>query len=160
MVSLQRKLIRGLYFALVFLLAVQVIVVSYQVFGRYVPFIPRLHWTEEISRGCFIWMVLLGAGLGVADRSHFALDLLTPRLHGKSCQAVRLGTAIVVLVIAVVMAISGWSLAVTGMGRRSLITGLPVVWVYGSVLIAGILMIVFALGWVMKTFTKPNSPEE
>ena len=103
---------------------------------------------------------LLGAGLGVADRSHFALDLLTPRLHGKSCQAVRLGTAIVVLVIAVVMAISGWSLAVTGMGRRSLITGLPVVWVYGSVLIAGILMIVFALGWVMKTFTKPNSPEE
>ena len=69
----------GVMTALVMALTV---VVSYQVFSRYVDFVPRFLWTEEVSRFCFIWVVLLGAAVAVREGTHFTIDVLPQSMPG------------------------------------------------------------------------------
>ncbi|MFA6506800.1 MAG: TRAP transporter small permease subunit [Treponemataceae bacterium] len=49
--------------------------VTLQVLGRYVPFIPRWLWPLEIANWAMIWMVFIGAALGVKEAKHFNVDL-------------------------------------------------------------------------------------
>ena len=47
-----------------------------QILARYVDFIPRYIWTEEVARFCFIWIIMLGAMIAVRDDTHFDVDVL------------------------------------------------------------------------------------
>ena len=49
--------------------------VTLQVLGRYVPFIPRWLWPLEIANWAMIWMVFIGAAIGVKEAKHFNVDL-------------------------------------------------------------------------------------
>ena len=63
-------------------LSVLIIPVSIQIFSRFTELIPAYIWTEELSRFCFIWMVMIGAMLGLRERLHFDVDVwsnLSPR---------------------------------------------------------------------------------
>ena len=55
--------------------AVLIIPVSLQIFSRFTDLIPRYIWTEEMSRFFFIWMVMIGAMIGLRDRLHFDVDV-------------------------------------------------------------------------------------
>jgi TRAP-type C4-dicarboxylate transport system permease small subunit len=60
-----------------------IITVMIQVIARYgLPWSP--HWTEEMARFCFIYMVSLGAGLAVKDRSYINVSLFLDWLDTKS----------------------------------------------------------------------------
>ena len=54
-----------LSFLLIFTVLLLLVPVSLQIFSRYTDFIPRYMWTEEMSRFFFVWLILLGATLGV-----------------------------------------------------------------------------------------------
>ena len=56
-------------------LAVLIVPVTLQIISRYTALIPSWIWTEELSRFLFIWMVMLGAMIGVRERSHFEVDV-------------------------------------------------------------------------------------
>ena len=45
------------------------------VFSRYVLF-RTFTWYDEIARACFVWVVFLGAAVGVKRGSHFGLHML------------------------------------------------------------------------------------
>ncbi len=63
-------------------LSVLIIPISIQIFSRFTALIPAYIWTEELSRFCFIWMVMIGAMLGLRERLHFDVDVwsnLSPR---------------------------------------------------------------------------------
>ena len=74
-----RKLIDGYYRLLDWLLAASVgiliIPVTVQIVSRYTELFPHYIWTEEMARFLFIWMVMLGAIVGVRDASHFEVDV-------------------------------------------------------------------------------------
>ena len=56
--------------------------VTLQIFSRFTELIPRYIWTEEMSRFLFVWMVMLGAMIGLRERLHFDVDFwpeLAPR---------------------------------------------------------------------------------
>src|SRR5437588_330969 len=55
--------------------AILIIPVTLQIVSRYTALIPSWIWTEELSRFLFIWMVMLGAMIGIREHSHFALGL-------------------------------------------------------------------------------------
>jgi TRAP-type transport system small permease protein len=62
--------------------AVLIIPVTLQIISRYTDLIPSWIWTEELSRFLFIWMVMLGAMIGVREHTHFEVDVwpdLKPR---------------------------------------------------------------------------------
>jgi len=47
--------------------------VTLQIVSRYTALIPSWIWTEELSRFLFIWMIMLGAMIGVREGSHFVV---------------------------------------------------------------------------------------
>jgi hypothetical protein len=55
--------------------AILVIPVSLQIISRYTQLIPSYIWTEELSRFLFIWMVMLGAMVGIKEGTHFEVDI-------------------------------------------------------------------------------------
>ena len=70
-----RKFIDGYYRLLSLLLGASVgiliVPVTIQMISRFTALIPAWIWTEEMARFLFIWMVMLGAMIGVRDASHF-----------------------------------------------------------------------------------------
>src|SRR6266853_1412848 len=56
--------------------AILIVPVTLQIVSRYTALIPSWIWTEELSRFLFIWMIMLGAMVGVREGSHFVVDVL------------------------------------------------------------------------------------
>ncbi len=77
--SFWRKLTAGyswlLSWLLVISVAILIIPVSLQIFSRYTALIPSYIWTEEMARFLFIWMIMIGAMIGVREGTHFEVDL-------------------------------------------------------------------------------------
>lgn len=59
-----------------------VLFMSLEVFFRYVLNSP-LSWTEEIGKLVFVWMVFIGAGIGIRTKGHISMEFLTSRLSFK-----------------------------------------------------------------------------
>ena len=58
------------------LLGILLVLVVYQICARWVDFLPRALWTEEMSRFLLVWVIFLGAAIGVREGTHFVLELL------------------------------------------------------------------------------------
>lgn len=138
-----RLIVAGLRVVIAFILAGMVLAVTYQVLSRTAGILPPLLGTEEVARGLFIWLVLLGASLGVREVSHFSVDILPVTSPGGR-RALAVFAAVVVLVGAAVLFVQGWSFAQSGLRRHSLATGLPAAWSYSSIFVGGALMTLFA----------------
>ena len=70
-------------------------------FSRFTALIPAWIWTEEMARFLFIWMVMLGAMIGVRDGSHFDVDIW-PELKRRANAMLRIVSMVFVLVFALV----------------------------------------------------------
>jgi TRAP-type C4-dicarboxylate transport system permease small subunit len=67
------RLVRHFLFGVI---AVMVVVVSAQVFARYV-LNSSIGWADEVARLTFVWCVFLGMAVAVRAKAHIGLDLLT-----------------------------------------------------------------------------------
>lgn len=74
-----RNLDNVLDWAVIGCFILMILTVCLQVFARYaLPWPPP--WTEELARFAFIYMVSLGAGLAIKDRSYVNVDILLQSL--------------------------------------------------------------------------------
>jgi len=101
-----------------------IIPVSLQIFSRFTELIPRYIWTEEMSRFFFIWMVMLGAMVGVRERLHFDVDVW-PDLAPRPDALLRMLANVFVLVFALVFIWWGWQFTAFGWDQTSEIADLP-----------------------------------
>src|SRR5437899_10941612 len=85
--------------------AILIIPVTLQIISRYTALIPSWIWTEELSRFLFIWMVMLGAMIGIREHSHFEVDLW-PDLPRKPAALLRIISHLSVLGSA--LGLVGW----------------------------------------------------
>ena len=92
------RLLTGL---LAFSVAVLIIPVSLQIFSRYTELIPSYIWTEEMARFLFIWMIMIGAMLGVREGTHFEVDIW-PQMGPRATALLNLVSGVFVLVFALV----------------------------------------------------------
>jgi TRAP-type C4-dicarboxylate transport system permease small subunit len=133
------RLLTGLLAASV---AVLVIPVSLQIFSRYTELIPAYIWTEEMARFLFVWMIMLGAMLGVRESSHFVVDVW-PRMGSRAQAVVRIVSNLFVLVAA--LAFVWWGIEFThfAVGRISELAELPLWLIHVAWPLAGVTWIVF-----------------
>jgi TRAP-type C4-dicarboxylate transport system permease small subunit len=100
-----KKLIAWYHALLTWLLvgsvAVLIIPVSLQIFSRYTDLIPSYIWTEELARFMFIWVIMLGAMVGIREGTHFEVDVW-PVLGARAGAALKLVSGVCVLVFALV----------------------------------------------------------
>jgi len=68
--------LRMVRWALVVIFSVMIAATFAQVVFRYLLLSP-LPWSEELARYCFVWIVFLGATLGLERGVHIGVDILT-----------------------------------------------------------------------------------
>ncbi len=145
MSAVVEKFYRILLALVAVLLAVLTVVVTYQVIGRYVPFIPRPLWTEEISRLCLAWLVFLGAALAIRRSEHFVIDAIPRRVDERIGRGLQLLVLLLMGVAAVVILIGGVGLTQGGLSRVSTTSGIHLAWAYAAVPVAAACMLVFGI---------------
>jgi len=91
----------ALSWLLVVSVAILIIPVSLQIFSRYTALIPSYIWTEEMARFLFIWMIMIGAMVGVREGTHFEVDIW-PQLGTRGAAVLRIASGLAVLVLALV----------------------------------------------------------
>lgn len=118
--------------------------IFYQIVLRYI-FHSANAWSEELARYTFVWQMLLGASLAVRKTRHMQIDFFVNKLPPLIKIAVDLAMKAVMLFFFVVIAKKGVELFY--LTRRQLSTGLemPMSWVYLSIPIGAVLMIIFTL---------------
>jgi TRAP-type C4-dicarboxylate transport system permease small subunit len=133
---------RLLSWLLVFTVAVLMIPVSLQIFSRYTQLIPAYIWTEEMARFLFIWMVMIGAMVGVREGSHFEVDVW-PDLGAKATAALQLASGFFVLLFAVVFMWAGWEFTRFAFNRVSELADLPLWMIHVAWPVTGLTWLVF-----------------
>lgn len=141
---------RILQAVLTILMGVMIVPVTLQIFSRYTGFIPRYIWTEEAARFCFIWMIMIGAMIAVRDGTHFVVDVLPPPRTPRSQALAGVLVDAFLLIVAVAFVLYGYNYAVFGYSQTSELTGINLVWIYGTYLVAGLTWLVFLVERFLK----------
>jgi TRAP-type transport system small permease protein len=116
--------------------------VSLQIFSRYTELIPSYIWTEEMARFLFVWMIMIGAMLGIHEGRHFEVDVW-PRLAPRPQAALRLVSNAAVLALALVFVWAGWHFTQFAWNRISELAELPLWLIHMAWPIAGATWLVF-----------------
>jgi TRAP-type C4-dicarboxylate transport system permease small subunit len=120
---------RLLTWLMVATVAVLIFPVSLQVFSRYTALLPSYIWTEELSRFLFIWMVMLGAMIGIKEGTHFEVDVW-PELGKRANAALKIVSHLFVLIFAVVFVYWGIKFVQFGWYQESELAELPMPFIF------------------------------
>ena len=140
--ALLNRLHGALQWLLVASVAILIVPVMLQIFSRYVGFIPRYIWTEELARFCFIWMIMIGAMIAVREGTHFDVDLL-PSLRPKANAILRFITHFAMLLFAVVFLYFGYQFTLFGANQSSELAELPMWLIFIAWPLAGAFWLLF-----------------
>ncbi|MEW5945077.1 MAG: TRAP transporter small permease [bacterium] len=126
------------------LLSALVVIISWQVFSRFA--LNRTpYWAEETALVLVVWFGLLGAGLGVRDGTHLAVEFFARLLPASARLVVHRFVFAVTCCFALVMMISGARLVLMTTEQTLPATHLPVAVSYLAVPISGIFIFLHAL---------------
>jgi TRAP-type transport system small permease protein len=133
---------RLLDWLLVATVVVLIVPVTMQIVSRYTDLIPPYIWTEELARFVFIWMIMIGAMLGVREMAHFNVDVWR-RLGPRGEAALKLVTHLATLVFALVFVWSGIEFTRFAIHRISELAELPLWVIHIAWPLTGLAWIVF-----------------
>ena len=133
---------------LIVLLALTVLLlmipVSMQIGSRFFEWIPRYMWTEEMSRFFFIWMVMLGATVGVREGLHFDVDIWNDPSPAVA-RLLRWASRLLILAFAGVVLYWGIEFTQFGWNQTSELADLPMWMIFIAWPIAGFFWVAFLL---------------
>jgi TRAP-type C4-dicarboxylate transport system permease small subunit len=116
--------------------------VSMQIISRYTALIPSYIWTEELSRFLFIWMVMLGAMVGIKEGTHFEVDVW-PELGRRANAALKIVSHLFVLVFALVFVWWGIKFVQFGWYQESELAELPMPFIFLAWPLTGATWLIF-----------------
>jgi len=114
------------------------------VFSRYVM-ARTFTWYDEIARLLFVWIVFLGAAVGVRRSAHFRLHLLVDRFPPGLRRVAHVVGVLVVMGFGLLLIQQGWKLVELGQFQRTPVMGLSKQYVYLSVPAGGALIVLYSL---------------
>ena len=123
-------------------LLAMVLVVSWQVFGRFVlNNSPR--WTSEVSLLLIGWLGFLGIAIGIREGSHIAVGYFSDKLPAALQPAIdRLGPLLMVF-FGGYLVVQGWDFTQLMMANTMPATNLPRAWQYAAMPVSGILVLLY-----------------
>src|SRR4029450_10836830 len=122
--------------------AILVIPVTLQMLARQTGLIPSWIWTEEMARFFFIWMVMLGAMIGVREGTHFDVDVW-PELKPRTNAVLRILSMVFVLLFALIFIWSGSRFLQFGWNQTSELADLPMGFIFAAWPLTGITWLLF-----------------
>ena len=135
------QIVEGLLLVMMVVLCLDVFL---GVFSRYVM-ARTFTWYDEIARLLFVWIVFLGAAVGVRRSAHFRLHLVLDRFPPGLGRVAHVVGVLVVMGFGLLMIQQGWKLVELGQFQRTPVMGLSKQYVYASVPAGGALIILYSL---------------
>lgn len=129
------------------LLIVDILIVTMQVAGRYIPFIPDPAWTEEVILTLMCYMGLISAAIALRRDAHIRMTVFDKKLPKKMVVSLDILADLAVIAFAVVMIVIGWRYA-DGLGAKAFYVSMPWLskfWMYFPVPLAGCFAILFEI---------------
>jgi TRAP-type C4-dicarboxylate transport system permease small subunit len=142
---------RALETLVVILSALMVTLVFSQVILRYV-FFYSISWSEEFATISFIWIVLLGAAVGIRKQEHLGINILLKHLPRKVCQILESFTKLIIIAFFFLLFWSSWQVAIANMLRRLYTVDIPVGYVRMVLPGMALFCILFEIELVIKLF--------
>ena len=109
----------------------------------------RFTWVEEVGEMMLAWLTLIGAAIGVRERSHFALNVLMHRLSPRTQTMV---SHVHHVLIALLGAISAWyGVKLCQLNSTLATPGLEInlAVLYASVVVGGVLLVIYAVSMIV-----------
>ena len=109
-------------------------------------------WLQQVTTAFFAWGVFIGMAAATRRNDHFYLTEITKRMTGKSRNAIEIVNRIVVLAVAVLLVVFGWTNALLDLGSFRMPSLIPLT-VYTAIVPAcGVLVALFSVeqlvnGW-------------
>ncbi len=142
--TLLDKIVAG---ALIILMALMVINVTWQVMSRYIFQNPS-SYTDELSRYMLIWLGMLGAAYVAGQDQHLAIDILPRKLSGiPKTRLMIVINALVLFFALAVMVLGGSNLVYITylLQQKSATLQVPLAFVYTIIPISGLLVIYYQI---------------
>lgn len=144
---MKRKLLshldRALSVALVISALAMVLIVLLQIIARFaLSWSP--HWTEEMARFCFLYMVSLGAGLALKDDAYVSVAIFLRRLPDKARLYMECVILLSICVLMISMFVSGFPLLEIVKLQTSAALQINMVFIYFSMILMSFLVTVYA----------------
>ena len=133
---------RLLTWLMVATVAILLVPVSLQIISRYAQWIPSYIWTEELSRFLFIWMIMLGAMIGIKEGTHFEVDIW-PELGRRGNAMLKIVSSLFVLIFALVFVYWGIKFVEFGWYQESELAELPMPFIFVAWPLAGATWVIF-----------------
>lgn len=144
---------------LIFIMAVLVIDVLWQVTSRYVLSSPS-SFTDELAGFLLIWVGVLGAAYVAGQKEHLAIDLMLQKSGPARKKALELIINIAVIAFSLlVMVVGGTWLVYTrfALGVKSASLELPLGYVYAVLPISGLFIIYFTIDNAINVLKSENT---
>ena len=102
-------------------------------------------WVEEIGEYSLAWLTMVGAGIGIGERAHFTLRVLTHRLPGAAQRAIHLATHFLIAGFGALALWYGIQLAIVNSQLTSPALEINLAWLYIAPAVGGALIILYSL---------------
>jgi TRAP-type C4-dicarboxylate transport system permease small subunit len=103
-------------------------------------------WVEEVGEFSLTWLTMIGAAIGIADRIHFTLHVLTHHLPIRTQRVIYVINHLLIAGFGALAAWYGTKLAVTNSTLTSPALQINLAWVYAAVSVGGALIFIYGLG--------------
>jgi len=112
-------------------------------------------WVEEVGETTLAWLTLVGAAVGVAERSHFTLTLLSHRFSLRTQRVIHVGNNLLIAAFGGLVAWLGVKLAMLNRMLTSPALEFSLAWLYAAATVGGILIALYAL----RAASDPTGPD-
>ena len=140
------------------LLAAAVVFVTMQIFFRYFLSSP-LGWTEQVSRFCFIWIVMLGIPIMFHRKSEICFDYLREKLKGRNHDAIMLFFEILGILFCSIYFVFSMQLCFRTGSRTTSGVAIPLNCLYAAQPISAFLTILVMINRILETAGKKKGGE-
>ena len=135
------------------LLIGDILITSWAVAGRYIPFISDPHWSEEIVLTLMAYMAVLSATLAIRRGAHIRMTAFDTYLPKKVMMVTDVLADLAVMALGVVLVIYGIRFCNSPLSIRGKYASIPTLsrfWQYLPIPVAGVGMIIFELEQVFQ----------
>ncbi|MBO6092097.1 MAG: TRAP transporter small permease [Oscillospiraceae bacterium] len=135
------------------LLIGDILITSWAVAGRYIPFISDPHWSEEIVLTLMAYMAVLSATLAIRRGAHIRMTAFDTYLPKKVMMVSDVLADLAVMALGVVLVIYGIRFCNSPLSIRGKYASIPTLskfWQYLPIPVAGVGMIIFELEQVFQ----------
>lgn len=154
-----------LLFVCKLLLIGDIVITTWAVLGRYIPFINDPHWSEEIVLTLMAYMAVLSATLAIRRRAHIRMTIYDKKLSRRAIIVLDLLADLAVLALGVILLVQGIKFCnspLAANGKYASLPKLSKIWQYLPIPVAGGSMIIFELEQVfqhIEEFCLPDDKE-